>query len=54
MESKSRDADLVFLGLNIPDQSGINAYAETLFHLGKRFNNVVFVRNAGKFAGELI
>lgn len=54
MEEQSRDADLVFLGLNLPDQSGINTYAETLFHMGKRFRNVVFVRNAGKFAGQLI
>ncbi|HSH09488.1 MAG TPA: hypothetical protein VK995_03815, partial [Oceanipulchritudo sp.] len=54
MADYSRDADLVFLGLNIPEKEGIEAYAATLFDLGSRFRNVVFVRNAGKFAGELI
>jgi amino acid transporter len=54
MQAHSRDADLVFMGLRNPSPDELEAYAEALFHLGNRFNNIVFVRNAGKFAGELI
>jgi amino acid transporter len=54
MQSHSRDADLVFMGLKIPDDIELFEYADTLFKLGNRFKNIVFARNAGKFAGELI
>ncbi|NDV61798.1 amino acid permease [Puniceicoccales bacterium CK1056] len=54
MQSHSRNADLVFMGLKIPEDIELFEYADTLFKLGNRFSNIVFVRNAGKFAGELI
>ena len=54
MEDLSRDANLVFLGMNLPGPGKNANYAVTLFDMGKRFRNVVFVRNSGKFAGSLI
>ncbi len=54
MQQSSSDADLVFMGMNIPPPEQTAEYAAFLFNLGSRFDNVVFVRNAGEFAGQLI
>ena len=54
MHHASRDADLVFLGLMIPGPGDELDYARRLFKLAGGFHNVVFVRNAGVFAGELL
>ena len=54
LAEKSADADMVFLGLKIPDPGELEDYAASLFELGNRFPNVVFVHNAGQYAGELI
>ena len=50
----SQDADLVFMGMNLPEPEDLETYATVLFKLGSQFRNVVFVRNAGEFAGQLI
>ena len=54
IQENSRDADIVFMGMNMPDREQLDDYAITLFSLGNRFRNIVFVRNASHFAGELI
>ena len=54
MAAHSRDADLVFMGMNLPSPEDTDAYARTLFEVGNRFRNIVFARNSGHFAGELI
>ncbi len=50
----SRKADVVFLGLNIPEPGQELAYAERLVVLSEGFHAAIFVRNNGPFAGELI
>lgn len=50
----SRKADVVFLGLNIPEPGQEQAYAERLVALSEGFHAAIFVRNNGPFAGELI
>lgn len=54
IEYHSKDADIVFMGMNMPDSIQLEAYAATLFQLGNHFENIVFVRNSSHFAGELI
>jgi hypothetical protein len=54
MRVASVGADLVFLGLQIPEPGFEKEYSERLFELAGTFPAVVFVRNAGVFAGELI
>jgi amino acid transporter len=54
MHHASRDADLAFLGLMVPGPGDELSYAKRLFELVEGFHNVVFVRNAGVFAGELL
>jgi hypothetical protein len=50
----SAGADLVFLGLQEPVPGTEEAYARRLDHLANGLNTVVFVRNAGEFAGKLV
>lgn len=54
MHEKSRDADIVFLGLAEPDIGAEEAYAEGLTRMVEGFNTTILVRNAHEFAGELI
>ena len=54
MHVASRDADLVFLGLMLPEPNQDAAYAERLEALAVGFRNTVLVRNAGPFQGELL
>ncbi len=54
MHEKSRDADIVFLGLAEPEIGEEEAYAEGLATLVEGFNTTILVRNAHAFAGELI
>ena len=51
---QSSDAGLVFLGMRIPGEDDLPSQSAVLFKLGSRFRNVVFVHNAGDYAGELI
>ena len=54
MHQASRKADVVFLGLNLPEPGEELAYAERLHTLAVGFHAAIFVRNNGRFAGELI
>ncbi len=54
MNEASRDADVTFLGLMIPGPGEELAYAQRLVELAQNFHTVIFVRNAGVFAGELL
>ncbi|MCB1037838.1 MAG: hypothetical protein KDD47_28650, partial [Acidobacteria bacterium] len=50
----SRDADLVFMGLQEPKPGGEEAYAERLSNLVEGLPTVMLVRAAGPFAGQLL
>lgn len=50
----SRDADIVFLGLMIPQPGSEAEYAERLVELTQGLGTTIFVRNAGQFAGHLV
>lgn len=50
----SRSADVVFLGLMEPKPGEESNYAERMNELVSGLNTTIFVRNAGKFAGDLI
>jgi len=54
MHESGRDADVTFLGLMIPGPGDELVYAERLLTLAAGFQTVIFVRNAGVFAGELL
>ncbi len=47
-------ADIVFIGLKIPEPGSEADYAEKLSAIAKGLSTVIFVRNAGEFAGNLI
>lgn len=50
----SRDADVVFLGLQDPAAGAEAEYAERLDELASALRTTIFVRNGGEFAGHLI
>jgi len=50
----SGDADIVFMGLNIPESGSEAQYAAKMRHIASGLKSVVFVRNAGEFEGRLI
>jgi potassium/chloride transporter 4/5/6 len=50
----SGDADIVFLGLDVPDEDKVEEYAERLVDLGEPLRTVFYVKNASLFVGELI
>jgi len=54
MHAQSRDADVVILGLRLPDVGEEAAYAERLRTLIAGFRTVILVRNGSPFAGHLI
>jgi hypothetical protein len=54
IQEQSKDADLVFLGLREPEEGEETAYAQRLERLIGDLPTVVFVRNAGPFAGQLL
>ena len=54
IKSESSDADIVFIGLMIPERGEETAYAERLMSLSEGLNSVIFVRNASKFSGSLV
>jgi len=54
IQEQSKDADLVFLGLREPEEGEETAYAQRLEQLIGDLPTVVFVRNAGPFAGQLL
>ncbi len=54
MQSGSKDADIVFLGLMVPQPGNESEYARRLIELSSGFKTTIFVLNAGEFAGRLI
>jgi amino acid transporter len=54
IRQNSRDADIAFIGLKIPEPGSEVDYAERLITIANELSTVIFVRNAGKFAGSLI
>ncbi|MCP4901294.1 MAG: amino acid permease [bacterium] len=54
MHTRSALADVVFLGLMMPPYGDEMPYAERLEQLTAGFRTTIFVRNAGRFAGDLL
>lgn len=54
MHAASRAADLVVLGIMQPEEGREREYAERLNEFVSCFTNVILVRNAAPYAGELI
>jgi amino acid transporter len=54
IHTNSRRADVVFIGLKIPEPGSEADYAEKLRSIANGLGTVIFVRNAGEFAGSLI
>jgi len=54
MHARSARADVVFLGLMMPPYGEATRYAERLEQLAEGFRTTIFVRNAGRFAGDLL
>ncbi len=50
----SRNADVVLLGLNVPDPGQEEEYADQLIALAEGLSTVAYVYNGGRHAGELI
>jgi hypothetical protein len=50
----SGTADIVFIGLKIPGPGSEADYAKKLSAIANGLSTVIFVRNAGEFAGNLI
>jgi potassium/chloride transporter 4/5/6 len=50
----SERADIVFIGLKIPEPGKEADYIENLTTIANGLSTVIFVRNAGEFAGSLI
>ena len=51
---ESAEADLVFLGLNLPEPDAMESYAERLSDLSGPLRSVFFVKNSSLFVGKLI
>lgn len=54
IKSSSIGADIVFVGLMIPEVGEESAYAERLMKLSEGLRSVIFIRNASRFSGSLI
>ncbi|MBZ0267590.1 hypothetical protein K8I85_05500, partial [bacterium] len=54
IHAESADADVVFLGLDVPEDGTEVAYGERLRELAEPLRTVFFVKNATLFVGELI
>ena len=54
MRDRSAQADVVFLGLMMPPFGDEMRYAKRLEQLSENFRTTIFVRNAGRFAGDLL
>lgn len=54
IHSRSKDADVVFLGLKEIGSDEAEDYVERLLHLMSGLRTVLFVRNAGQFRGQLL
>ncbi len=54
MHEKSKDTDVVFLGLKMPKEDEIGTYAQTLLKLAVGPASYILVRNTGPYRGKLI
>jgi amino acid transporter len=54
MHHRSAQADVVFLGLMMPPYGDETRYAKRLEQLTSGLRTTIFVRNAGRFAGDLL
>jgi hypothetical protein len=54
IRTNSERADIVFIGLKIPEPGKEADYVEKLSTIAIGLSTVIFVRNAGEFAGSLI
>ncbi len=54
IQSQSADADLVFLGLSVPEAGGEAKAAEQLEAMAEGLRSVFFVKNSSPFGGELV
>jgi amino acid transporter len=54
VHARSARADVVFLGLMMPPFGDESRYAERLEQLSSNLKTTIFVRNAGRFAGDLL
>ena len=54
IHEKSADADIVFMGLGVPEIGKEKAYAENMENLAGDLPTVLFVKNSSLFAGELL
>ncbi len=54
LHERSAKADVVFLGLMMPSFGDEVHYAKRLEKLAEGFKTTIFVRNAGRFAGDLL
>jgi amino acid transporter len=50
----SKNSDVVFMGLNIPQPGEEKKYVQRLDELSSKLKTTIFVRNGEEFAGELI
>ena len=51
---ESKDTDVVFLGLKMPEDGEVEEYSERLFKLAVGSSSFIMVRNAGPYRGKLI
>ena len=54
IHQNSKDADLVFLGLKLPQENEEQEFHNRIRQLVGNLSNVVLVRNSGQFRGELL
>jgi len=54
IHEKSADADIVFMGLAVPESGQEEAYAQNMENLAGDLPTVLFVKNSSLFAGELL
>ena len=54
LSRESRDTDVTFLGLKLPEEEGLDDYADILFNIARGNSSFIFVRNASQYRGKLI
>ncbi len=55
IREQSAEADVVFLGLDVPrDEGAFDSYADRLLELGRELRTVFYVKNASLFVGGLL
>ena len=54
MSRESKNTDVTFLGLKLPEEDGLDEYADSLFEMARGNSSFIFVRNASPYRGKLI